>query len=90
MVFDLTENAFNASIKQQIRPQLVLEIDGVEKVFTADVIQRFIRINCPDLFVGVPLPNETEVWTIGGLKDVEEQSSLISLQSGTSTEIRQS
>ena len=90
MAFDITENMRDASENVNLTPLMVLEIEGIETVFTGVKIQKRIKIGDPDLIIGQPIGNDSDVWKIGGLRDVDEQSDLISFQSGTSTQIRQS
>jgi len=89
MSITLTSRALNASLQQSLKPQLVLEIDGVATVYSAVIVKKFILIGESNLVIGQPLPGEADVWTIGGFSAVEDQSDLMDL-GGTSTTIRQS
>ena len=91
MALPLTKLARNASDQQSIRPQIILEIEGVTQRYSATIVKKIIRINDPDLAIGTPLPFADDVWTIGGLRPVENQSPLISFgeNSLTSSTIRQ-
>jgi len=90
LTFDLTTNARSASEQTSIRPQIVLDIDGVTQIFGAEIIKKIIRVGDTDLNIGEPIGSESAVWAIGGLTPVIGQSDLISFQQGTTTEIRQS
>ncbi len=81
MAFELTENAKNATSGVNIKPQLVLEVDGVSTIFGAAIIKKKVKIGDVGLTIGGG-------WTIGGLIDIEDQEDLITFD-GTSTSIRQ-
>lgn len=81
MSLELTDNAIAASEKTGIRPNLILEIDGVSTLYGAVNIQKYIRIGDPGLLIDGS-------WTIGGLNDAEDQSDVISFE-GTGTKINQ-
>lgn len=81
MALALTPNAERESSKLRIEPQLVLSIEGLDTLFGAVEILKFIRIGDPGLLIG----ND---WVIGGLNAIENQSSNISLE-GTGTKIDQ-
>lgn len=63
------------------KPQLVLEIEGVETRFGLGAIKKYIKIGDPGLLIG-------DDWVIGGLNDQENQLDAISLD-GTTTTIAQ-
>lgn len=90
MSFELTERALAASNQTSIKPQILLEIEGLDTVFSAVIVKKFIKIGDPGLSIGIAIAGESEVWKIGGQTAVEDQSDLISFSQGTSTEIRQS
>lgn len=81
MSIDITLNARNAANQLVIQPQLVLEIDGVDTIYGARRILKYIRIGDPGLEIG-------DEWRIGGFNEVEDQDDLISLD-GTTTQINQ-
>jgi hypothetical protein len=81
MALELTDRARLEAERTSIEPQLVLEIEGVDTVFGAVEILKYIRIGDPGLYIG----ND---WVIGGLNAVENQEEFISLQ-GTGTSIQQ-
>lgn len=81
MSFDLTQRAFQASQSNNISPQIVLEIDGVSTLFGAVTIKKIVKVG--DFNIGDP------GIFIGGQIDIEDQENIISLSSGTSTEISQ-
>lgn len=82
MAYDITTNMREASETGNIQPNIILEIDGVSTVFGAISIKKYIRIGDADLEIG-------DDWIIGGFNEVEDQSSYISFQQGTSTTIKQ-
>lgn len=89
MSFDLTELAQSKASGTFIEPQLVLEIEGVDTFYGARIVKKKVRIGDPGLVIGDPNTNP-DAFFIGGLKELEDQEDLISLQRGTTTEIRQS
>lgn len=82
MALELTERALRESEKLRIEPQLVLEIEGITTLFGAVQILRQIRIGDDGLLIG-------DDWRIGGLVAVDDQEDIISLESGSGTEINQ-
>jgi hypothetical protein len=82
MAFDITEKALAASLGTDLRPQIVLEIDGIDTIFSTTPIEKIIRYGDPDLEYG-----EGDVY--GGLRAIDPQESVISFQRGTSTTISQ-
>lgn len=81
MAIELTDRARLEAQRTSIEPQLVLEIEGIDTVFGAVEILKYIQIGDPDLVIG-------DTWKIGGLNSVEDQEQFISLQ-GTGTSIQQ-
>lgn len=81
MAFELTDRASQASTKEVITPQLVLEIDGVDTLYGATVIKKIVKIG--DFEIGQP------GIFIGGQIAIVDQESLITFNSGTSTDISQ-
>ncbi len=81
MSLELTEAALLASQKTSIRPQLVLQIEGVDTLYGAVAIEKYIRIGDPGLEIG----ND---WVIGGLNLVDDQETVIST-SGSGASISQ-
>ena len=81
MSFNLTRNARDKSLDVNKTPQIVLEIDGVTKVYGAVKIQKFIQYGDEGLEYGAG-------FVYGGLIDIEDQSPYISW-SGTTSTIRQ-
>ncbi len=80
-MFDITRNLELELLKTGINPNIVLEIDGIDEIFGAVRILKYVRIGDPGLLIG----ND---WVIGGFNEVAEQDDIISLQ-GTSTSIQQ-
>lgn len=83
MAFELSENAEQLLTKNNITPQIVLDIDGVPDLFGAVPIKKILKVGDPEL-IGDP------GLTIGGLIEIEGQESLISFSGGTSSTISQS
>jgi len=85
MAFDITKNALNASLQNDIQPQIVLEIEGYSKVYGAVDIKKFIQYGDENLTY-----NDGSVF--GGLNSIEDQSPFIAFSGsggGTSSTIRQ-
>lgn len=83
MAFELTENAKQLLTKNNITPQIVLQIDGVDDLYGAVPIQKILKVGDPELLGDPGL-------IVGGLIDIAEQESLISFSGGTSSSISQS
>jgi hypothetical protein len=81
MSFDLTTRALQASQSNEIKPNLVIEIDGIDTLFGVILIKKIVRVG--DFEIGQP------GIFVGGSIIIEDQESLISFQAGTSSEIRQ-
>ena len=81
MSFSISGRARSAADKINVQPQLVLEIDGVNKYYGARIIAKRVRIGEDNLVIG-------NSWKIGGLVEIENQEDIISLN-GTTTSIRQ-
>lgn len=81
MALEITATANDRAQQTVVEPSLVLEIDGIDTLYGAVVIQKFIRIGDDDLYIG-------DDWVIGGYNEVDNQSDLISLD-GTTTQIKQ-
>jgi aspartate 1-decarboxylase len=82
MAFQLTENATQLLTKNNITPQIVLQIDGVSTLYGAVPIQKILKVGDPELLGDPGL-------TVGGLIDIAEQKSLVSFSGGTSSSISQ-
>ncbi len=81
MAIELTSATEKSIAKNQILPQLVLEIEGIDTVFGAVRILKYIQVGDVGLEIG-------DSWVIGGLNEVEDQEDIISIQ-GTGTTINQ-
>lgn len=81
MSFALTPRAENASLKEVVNPQIVLEIEGVDTLFGVTVIKKIVKIG--DFEIG------QEGIFVGGQVAIVDQESLINFNSGTSTDISQ-
>lgn len=78
MALPITEALRNASQSIDIKPQLVFEIDGIDKIFGIQLITSFIKIGDDGLLIG-------NSWVIGGLKEQEDQLAAISFEGTTSS-----
>lgn len=87
MAITLTDRAFNASLEVSKQPNIVLQIDGVDEIFGALPIKKFVRIGDTDLEIGDPDTNPNAFF-IGGFNLVENQNDAISFEKSTTT-IRQ-
>lgn len=81
----LTQRAKLASQQQTIRPQLILSIDGLTKVFGLSTIYEAIRIGDTDLYID---NYAGDPWYIGDLRPVSDQGSWISFAGGMGTTAR--
>ena len=81
MALELTAAAQQAAEKTNVKPQIVLKIEGVDYVFGAVSVEKYIRIGDPDLEIG-------DDWAIGGLSEHEDSQDIIDL-GGTGTKIQQ-
>src|SRR3990172_8021209 len=80
-MFELTERAEKELLRLGIKPNIVLTIDGIDEIFGAVRILKFIRIGDPGLYID-------GTWVIGGLREHENQDDIIML-TGTTTSIAQ-
>ncbi len=81
MAFEVTESNRIQADKTNKEPQIVLEIDGVDQVYNAVDLKKYIRIGDPGLDID-------GTWTIGGLREVEDSNPWITFD-GTTTQINQ-
>ena len=88
MAFEITDNVQQIIDSGQIKPNLVLEIDGVTKKYGAILIKKYVRIGDTDLEIGDPDSNP-DAFYIGGFNLIDDQSDIITLSGGTTTQIRQ-
>lgn len=74
-----TELTTIAQIKSENRiqePQLVLSIDGIDRIFGIGLVKKFVRIGDPELEIG-------DEWVIGGLNAYEDQLDVIDLDASS-------
>jgi hypothetical protein len=83
----LTDNAFSALKQSTKEPNMVLVIDGIEKVFGASVVRAYVRIGDEGLVIGDP-ETDPDAFYIGGMHAYPNQDNLIT-PDGTSTSIKQ-
>ena len=83
MSLALTPTAAQLLSKNEITPQIVMQIDGVETLYGAVDIKKIWRVGDPDLFIGQP------GLLIGGQISIGDQEPLISWSGGTSNTINQ-
>lgn len=81
MTLSLTSRTRRAAQSNNLTPNLVFQIDGVDTIFGAVTILDFIQIGDPGLLIG-------NSWVIGGQQPLEDQESIISFD-GTTTQISQ-
>jgi len=82
MSIELTATAIAASEQVNIKPQLVLSIDGVPTIYGSDLITKILEIGDPEFDIGPAL-------NIGDRISVGDQEQLMSMGSGTTTRISQ-
>jgi hypothetical protein len=82
MSLTITQATFNALQSVNIEPKIVLEIEGLSEVFGSRIISTRVRVGDNNLFIG-------DDWVIGGTRETENQNPFISLDSKTTTTIRQ-
>ncbi len=81
MAVTLSDKITALSKRGVINPSLVLDVEGVETIFTCVRVKRKVRIGEPGYFIGGD-------WVIGATTDQENQRQIISLE-GTTTQIQQ-
>ncbi len=74
----ITDAASMASRRINVKPNLVFSIEGLESVYGAEDVQRYIRIGDPGLVIG-------NAWKIGGLTLLETSSPYVSFTQGGAT-----
>lgn len=77
----VTSKARDAAQGRNIKPNLVLEIEGYDRYFSLNKIISYIRVGDPNLYIG-------DDWEIGGDRPVDNQDDVISLD-GTTDSISQ-
>jgi hypothetical protein len=86
MGLTLTENAIAALAQSSKDPNLVLKIAGVDRVFGASLITKYVRFG-DGSDIGDPTLDD-DAFYIGGMNPVADQDNIIS-PDGTSTSIKQ-
>jgi hypothetical protein len=84
----LTDNAFSALKQSAKSPNMVVVIDGVDKIFGASVVDAYVRIGDDGLVIGDP-ETDPDAFYIGGMHPYPDQDNAIT-PDGTSTSIKQS
>jgi hypothetical protein len=82
MSFEITEKTRRAISGVNVKPSLVLEIEGVDSLFGAVRVLRLIRIGDAGLEIG-------DDWRIGGATAIEDQEDIVSIDTGNATQISQ-
>lgn len=81
MSIELSPEAERAASEINVQPNVAVEIDGIDGVFSAVSVNRYIRIGDPGLVIG---PG----WKIGGYTALEDNNPLLQIgQGGTTTRI---
>ena len=87
MALTLTSRALLKSQEQSLEINVVFEIDGVETVFGAVPVRKFVRIGDPDLIIG-DVEIDDDAFYVGSFSLIENQKTIIS-QRGTTQTIKQ-
>lgn len=82
MAQPITDNLEQALKKNQITPLIVVKFDDWPILYGNASIYKYIKIGDPDLLIG-------DDWVIGGFRLLENQSSYILFNTGTTTRISQ-
>ncbi len=82
MTFNITDKTARALQAINIRPSLVLEIEGVPTLFGSLRITRLIHIGDTGLEIG-------DDWVIGGGGEIEDQDDYLSIDTGSGNKITQ-
>jgi hypothetical protein len=80
VALNLTENTIAEAGQSDVIPNIVLEIDGIETLYSGVEVREFVKIG-PALTIGN--------FIIGGSTPIDGQEPLISLKKGTTTSIKQ-
>lgn len=84
MAIEITNNTRRALQELKIEPNIIIKIDGLDILFSAQAVKEFITIGCPGFFIGA------EGYFIGGLKDIEpERNKTIIDDASTTYSIKQ-
>jgi len=87
MAFPITQNAQNAANQINVKPVIVMEIDGLPYRFGSATLVTLIRIGDAGLFINNYLGDP---WVIGGYRKLENQFDYISFDRGGAAKITQS
>lgn len=85
MALRLTAALERASRRGEIRPQMILAIDGLGTYLSVGPITQYIRVGDDGLLVGGDAPGTSEPWVIGGFRVLENQKSLVCFEGSGST-----
>lgn len=79
MALELTTATLRALQETSIEPNIVVEFDGLDVLFSAKAVKEFIKINDPGFFIG------SEGYFIGGLFDVDPETNKTLIDSQSTT-----
>jgi len=82
MAFEVTQSAQNAALATDLKPNIVLKIDGIDQIFSTNAVLTPIVYGMEGLEYG-----EGDIY--GGLRPIANNLPYISFKLGTSTTIRQ-
>lgn len=87
MALELSAAALRASQKREVLPQLVLQLEGVDTIYGATRVLKYIRVGDAGLLIGGNAPNISPPtpWRIGGLEGVADSQTLLSMDGSGST-----
>ena len=76
MAIQLTARTLRALQEKNLKPNLIIQFDGLSTLFSTVPVQEIIRINDPGLFID-------GTWFIGGLRPIEDNKVYIDSESTT-------
>ena len=76
MAIELTARTLRALQEKNLKPNLIIQFDGLSTLFSSNPVQEVIRINDPGLFID-------GTWFIGGLRPIEDNKVYVDSESTT-------